>query len=104
MATNKDVKETMEVNQEVTQAAEEKVVDPNELVEIHLFEDGDRYKDDVFVAVNGKTFQIKRGETVKVPRYVKEVLDNSMKQDKVAARYMKMKQDAYETDAKKLDI
>ena len=74
MATNKDVKETMEVNQEVTQAAEEKVVDPNELVEIHLFEDGDRYKDDVFVAVNGKTFQIKRGETVEVPECVAEVL------------------------------
>ena len=100
MATNKDVKETMEA----PQAAEVKVADPNELVEIYLFEDGDRYKDDVFVAVNGKTFQIKRGENVKVPRYVKEVLDNSMTQDKAAAKYMKMKQDAYETDAKKLDI
>lgn len=96
MATNKDVKET---------AAENPAVEnPNDLVEIYLFEDGDKYKDDVFVAVNGKTFQIKRGETVKVPRYVKEVLDNSLKQDKAAARYMKMKQDAYETDAKKLDI
>ena len=33
-------------------------------------------KEDVYVAVNGKTFQIKRGEAVEVPEYVKEVLDH----------------------------
>ena len=31
-------------------------------------------KDDVYVAVNGRPFQIKRGETVEVPDYVAEVL------------------------------
>ena len=31
-------------------------------------------KDDVYVCVNGKSFQIKRGETVEVPDYVAEVL------------------------------
>ena len=33
-------------------------------------------KEDVYVAVNGKTFQIKRGVAVEVPEYVKEVLDH----------------------------
>lgn len=33
-------------------------------------------KDDVYVCVNGKSFQIKRGETVEVPEYVAEVLQN----------------------------
>jgi hypothetical protein len=33
-------------------------------------------KDDVYVAVNGKSFQIKRGETVEVPDYVAEVLQH----------------------------
>lgn len=33
-------------------------------------------KDDVYVCVNGKSFQIKRGETVEVPEYVKEVLEH----------------------------
>lgn len=33
-------------------------------------------KDDVYVCVNGKSFQIKRGETVEVPEYVAEVLHN----------------------------
>lgn len=33
-------------------------------------------KDDVFVAVNGKTFQIKRGEEVEIPECVAEVLQH----------------------------
>jgi hypothetical protein len=33
-------------------------------------------KEDVYVAVNGKSFLIKRGETVEVPDYVAEVLQH----------------------------
>jgi hypothetical protein len=33
-------------------------------------------KDDVYVCVNGKSYQIKRGETVEVPDYVAEVLQH----------------------------
>jgi hypothetical protein len=33
-------------------------------------------KDDVYVCVNGDSFQIKRGETVEVPDYVAEVLQH----------------------------
>lgn len=36
-------------------------------------------RDDVFVCVNGKNFQIKRGEIVNVPEYVCEVLENMKK-------------------------
>ena len=59
-----------------------------ELVTIRLFKDDDRYSDDVFVAVNGRRFQIRRGEEVQVPRYVKDVLDHSQKQDLHTARMM----------------
>lgn len=52
-----------------------------EEVTIELFKDNERYKDDVFVAVNGKTYQIKRGVPVKVPRNVALVLERSRKQD-----------------------
>lgn len=31
-------------------------------------------RDDVYVAVNGRTYQIKRGVTVEVPDFVEEVL------------------------------
>lgn len=33
-------------------------------------------KDDVYVCVNGKSYQIKRGETVEVPDFVAEVLQH----------------------------
>ena len=36
-------------------------------------------KDDVYVAVNGKSFLIKRGEEVEVPDYVASVLRNKEK-------------------------
>ena len=71
-----------------------------ELVEIRLFKDNGRYKDDVFVAVNGKSFLIKRGETVKVPRYIKELLDSSMRQNEYAAKHAEGLADKYESDSK----
>ena len=46
-----------------------------DMVEIEIFKDSDRYKDDVVVALNGKVYVIKRGVRVKVPRAVKEILD-----------------------------
>jgi hypothetical protein len=33
-------------------------------------------KEDVYVCVNGMSYQIKRGETVEVPEYVAEVLQH----------------------------
>ncbi len=56
-------------------------------VKIKLFKDSTNYKDDVFVSVNGESFQIQRGVEVEVPEYVAEVLANSEAQDnKTAAR------------------
>ncbi len=82
--TKKEAPQQEAAIQEQTQEAEGK--NPlEELVTIRLFKDNERYRDDVFVSVNGRTFQIKRGVEVQVPRYVQEVLDNSMSQDMVAA-------------------
>jgi len=53
----------------------------NELVEVKLFKDNDKYKDPVFVGVNGETIAIERGVRVKIKRKFAEVLDNSDKQD-----------------------
>ena len=72
-----------EIQAQTQEAAQKNPLE--ELVTIRLFKDNERYRDDVFVSVNGRTFQIKRGVEVQVPRYVQEVLDNSMSQDLVAA-------------------
>ena len=44
-------------------------------------------KDDVYVAVNGKPYQIKRGETVEVPEYVAEVLQHKEEMLAVAMEF-----------------
>lgn len=54
-------------------------------VEIELFQDDGKYKDDVYVAVNGIRYKIKRGVRVRVPRFVAEVLERSNIQDKSTA-------------------
>lgn len=70
------------------------------LVPIRLFKDNDKYKDDVFVAVNGHSFQIRRGETVMVPDYVAEVLEQSMAQDNATANLIERESSAYAAEAK----
>lgn len=72
----------------------------SELVPIRLFKDNDKYKDDVFVAVNGRSFQIKRGETVMVPDYVAQVLEQSMAQDNATANLIERETSAYAAEAK----
>lgn len=49
-------------------------------VKVMLFKDNDRYKDDVFVSVNGESYQIQRGVEVEVPDYIAEVLDHAAEQ------------------------
>lgn len=41
-------------------------------------------QDDVYVAVNGKGYQIKRGVPVQVPDYIAEVLERSEEMDQAA--------------------
>lgn len=62
-----------------------------ELVEVKLFKDNNKYKDDVFVQVNGENCLIKRGERVKVKRKFAEVLDNSDMQDYETAMLIEQK-------------
>ena len=52
-----------------------------ELVEIKLFRDNDKYKDDVFVGCNGENVVIQRGVKVKIKRKFAEILDHSELQD-----------------------
>lgn len=65
-----------------------KAVKDDELVEITLFRDGEKYKDDVYVCVNGEGCLIRRGEPVRVRRCVAEVLENSTRQDARAEAMM----------------
>lgn len=51
----------------------------NERVEVTLFKGPGRYKEDVYVSVDGKAYQIQRGVPVKIPRRVALVIEASEK-------------------------
>lgn len=53
----------------------------DELVTIQLMRDNGRYKDDVFVCVNGVGCTIKRGVPVQIKRKYAEALEHSLEQD-----------------------
>lgn len=58
------------------------ITDPGEeMVTIQLFKDNGKYKDDLYVAVNGERLLIQRGVPVTIKRKFAEVIENSMKQD-----------------------
>lgn len=80
-----------EISEEQKKANEEQKAYYNELVEVKLFKDNNKYKDDVYVAVNGENCVIKRGEKVKVKRKFAEVLDNSDLQDYETSKLIEKK-------------
>ncbi|OUQ82459.1 hypothetical protein B5E43_01270 [Flavonifractor sp. An100] len=74
------------------------------MVSIQLFKDNDKYKDDVFAAVNGERVQIKRGERVQIKRKFADVLEQSMRQDTATANMIERQSAEYEAKAKSLNI
>lgn len=70
-----------ELTEEQKKAYEERKAYWNEYVEVSLFKDNNKYKDDVFVSVNGETCAIQRGKKVMVKRKFADVLEKSGIQD-----------------------
>lgn len=80
-----------ELTEEQKKAKEKEDAYWNELVEVKLFKDNNKYKDDVYVAVNGENCVIKRGEKVLVKRKFAHVLDNSDMQDYETSKLIEQK-------------
>ena len=76
----------------------------NEYVSVKLFRDNDKYKEPVYVAVNGKNCVIKRGEWVKVKRKFALVLDQSEIQDLRTAEMMEEQSARFQAESKALGI
>lgn len=60
----------------------------SELVPFLAFKDSGKYKDDITVVVNGKTWRIKRGVQVMVPKYIYTILRQSIEQDAKTADFI----------------
>lgn len=70
-----------------------------EYVDVELFYDGDKYKDDVFVQVNGENCVIKRGTKVRIKRKFALALEESHVQDIKTSRL----KDKAQSEAKDLE-
>lgn len=96
-ADEKEVEEVKEVELTPAQKRKQQNDFMNEKVAFKAIYDGDKYKDDITVTVNGKNFQIKRGVRVMVPRYILNVLEDHERQQAEAAntseRYNQQYQD-----------
>jgi len=69
----------------------------NERIPFRAFKDNEKYKDDLIVIVNGKTWQIQRGVTVMIPRYVYLAIAQAERQKAEAARHSQMLEDQYKS-------
>lgn len=83
--------------------AEAPVEAGEELVSVRLFKDNDKYKGDVFVAVNGQSVLIRRGERVEIKKKFAEVLEQSLDQDQRTAGLIERESRAYEEARDKLN-
>lgn len=76
------------------------IAEGEELVTIKLFKDNGKYKDDVFVQINGENVLIKRGEPVQIKRKFANLIEQSNDQDLKAMQYMDAKADEFERESK----
>ena len=70
----------------------------NEYVEIRLFKDNEKYKDDVYVAINGKNCLIRRGVWTRIRRKFALLLDQSEIQDLRTAELMEQQESRFASE------
>lgn len=71
-----------------------------EYVEVELFRDNGRYKDDVLVCVNGESCQIQRGVRTKIKRKFYWAIQNQMRQDKATSIMLAKMHDDFDAAAR----
>lgn len=84
-----------ELTEEQKKANEERKAYWDEEVEVQLFKDNNKYKDDVFVSVNGDNILIQRGKKVKIKRKFADVLEKSSIQDFETSELIDRKSNEY---------
>ena len=67
-----------------------------ETVKLRLFKDNGRYKDPLYVAINGRNWIIKRGVDVEVPVYVKEYIDQQLTEEQIIWDKVAKEEEEYE--------
>ncbi len=76
----------------------------NEYVEVRLFKDNEKYKDDVYVAINGKNCVIRRGVWTRIRRKFALLLDQSEIQDLRTAELMEREAGRFAVESRRRDV
>lgn len=101
--------EADEIRKEARSATEDEAPAPKpapkhdegeEYVEVELFRDNGRYKDDVLVCVNGESCQIQRGVRTKIKRKFFWAIQNQMRQDKATSIMLAKMHDEFDAAAR----
>lgn len=81
--------------EEQKKADEERSAYWNEYVEIELFKDNNKYRDDVPIGINGELCVVQRGKKIKVKRKYADVLEKSNRQDFATSELIEQKSSEY---------
>ena len=73
----------------------------NEYVEVRLFKDNEKYKDDVYVAINGQNCVIRRGVWTRIRRKFALLLDQSEIQDLRTAELMEQESSRFADETRR---
>ncbi|MBQ8341358.1 MAG: hypothetical protein IJY22_03150 [Clostridia bacterium] len=76
----------------------------NEYVEVRLFKDNEKYKDDVYVAINGKNCLIRRGIWTRIRRKFALLLDQSEIQDLRATELMEREAGRFADESRRRSV
>ena len=98
LAAKKSARQAEE--ERLLQIVEEENARAEELVDVHVELGSIRGNKNIEVAVNGRQYVIPRGETVQVPRKVKEIIDNALRQRDEAYGLQKRRRDESEKNIK----
>ena len=77
--------------EEFTESELKEIAKGEEYIEVKLFKDNEKYKDDVYVAIGTQNCLIKRGVPVKIKRKFFNVLTQSNEQDLKTAQLIEEK-------------
>ena len=76
----------------------------NEYVEVRLFKENEKYKDDVYVAINGKNCVIRRGVWTRIRRKFALLLDQSEIQDLRTAELMEREEGRFADESRRRSV
>lgn len=93
--TAKKIAEGKTVGTELSEAEKAEIAKNEEYVEVKLFRDNDKYKDDVYVAVGDQNCVIKRGVPVRIKRKFYLALAETDEQDFKTAQLIERESGKY---------